>query len=219
MDGLRARGVAAPFEDSGGQGLGDASLVSGVGGADGLCALRGDFRGDFDGHGGAGHAVDGGEGGAAEGDGHSCVEEGGVEVAGECQAARDPCGLSGLPGNEARGVGGGERGGEDVDAGAGLRGVQAEAGLGVGVIGELGAAVVADVGVGFAGGEDVDAAGGKQGAEADAEGEGDVLFRLGGAGCVFERAAGVVAAMGRVEDDDEAVGGGGRGLGEGGDGR
>ena len=105
------------------------------------------------------------------------MEQGGVEVAGQGQAARDPGGLRGLPGSEAARFGGRERGGEEVDAGAGLRGVQAEAGLGVGVVGDLGAAVVVDGGVGFAGGDDGDAAGGEQRTEADAEGEGEGFFR------------------------------------------
>ena len=46
-----------------------------------------------------------------------------------------------------------------------------------------------------------------------------MLFPVGGAGLVFERAAGVVAAVGCVDDDDKAAGGSGRGLGEGGDGK
>ena len=59
------------------------------------------------------------------------------------------------------------------------RGVEAEAGLGVGVVGDFGAAVGVDGGVGFAGGDDRDAARGEQGAEADAEGEGEGFFGLG----------------------------------------
>jgi len=104
-----------------------------------------------------------------------------------------------------------------VDAGAGLRGVEAEAGLGVGVVGDLRAAVWVDGGVGLAGGEDLDAARAEQGTEADAEGEGECFFRL-----IEEMAAWVVTAVGGVEEDEEAGlgrGGGwlgnGRGLGEG----
>ena len=87
------------------------------------------------------------------------VEQSGVEVTGEGQAARDPGGLRGLPGEDARGLGGWQRRGEDVDAGAGLRCVEAEAGLGAGAVGDFGASVVVDCGIGFAGGDDGDAAG------------------------------------------------------------
>jgi hypothetical protein len=55
-------------------------------------------------------------------------------------------------------------------------GVQAEAGLGVGVVGDLGAAVGVDGGVGFAGGDDLDTARGEQRAKADAEGQREGLF-------------------------------------------
>jgi hypothetical protein len=105
-----------------------------------------------------------------------------------------------------------------VDAGAALSGVEAETGLGLGVVGDLCAAVVVDRGVGFAGGDDGDAAGDEQRTEADAEGDGDGFFWIGDAGRVFEGAAGVVATVRGIEDDDEAVGGGGRDLGEGRDG-
>ena len=92
------------------------------------------------------------------------------------QAARDPGGLRGLPGGEARGLNGGERGGKQVNAGAALRGVQAEAGLGVGVVGDLGAPVRVDRGVGFAGGDDLNAARREQGTQPDAEGQGEGFF-------------------------------------------
>ena len=62
-----------------------------------------------------------------------------------------------------------------MDAGAALGGVQADAGLSLGVVGDLGAAVGVDRGVGFAGGDDGDAAGGEQGTQTDAEGEGDAF--------------------------------------------
>ena len=138
-----------------------------------------------------------------------------LTCAGEGEAARDPRGLGGLPREEAGGLGGSEGGGEEMDADAALRGVKAEAGLGVGAIGDFGAAVAVDGGIRLAGGDDGDAARGEHGTEADAEGQGDGFFRDGGGGGIFEGAAGVVAAVGGIEDDDEAVGG--RGLGEGGD--
>ena len=100
-----------------------------------------------------------------------------------------------------------------MDAGAGLGGVEAEAGLGVGVVGDLGAAVVVDGGVGFARGDDGDTAGGEKGAETDAEGEGDGLFRRDDAVLVFKGCAGIVAAVGCVKDHGEVIGG--RGLSEG----
>ena len=93
-----------------------------------------------------------------------------------------------------------------MNAGAALGGVQAEAGLGLGVVGDLGAAVGVDGGVGFAGGDDLEAARGKQRTKPHAEGQGEVFSVL----AVGEAAAGVVAAVGGIEHDDEAgVGAGG----------
>jgi hypothetical protein len=93
-----------------------------------------------------------------------------------------------------------------MDASAGLSGVEAEAGLGVGVVGDLGAAVGVEGGVGLAGGDDLDAARAEKGTETDAEGEGEGLF-----GLTEEMAAGVVTAVGGIEDDEKA--GLGRGWG------
>ena len=99
-----------------------------------------------------------------------------------------------------------------MDAGAALGGVEAEAGLSVGAVGDFGAPAGVDRSVGFAGGDDSDAARGEQRAEADAEGQGDGFLGLAGAGGVLEDAAGVVAAVSGIEDYDEAAGGSGRGL-------
>jgi hypothetical protein len=81
-----------------------------------------------------------------------------------------------------------------VDARSGLGSVEAQAGLGVGVVGDLGTVVGVDGGVRLAGGEDLEAARGEQGAQADAQSEGEVLFGLG-----VELAAGVVAAVQRID--------------------
>ena len=104
------------------------------------------------------------------------------------------------------GCAGGERGGEDVNAGAALAGVQAEADSGVGVVGDFRAVVEINGRIGLARGDDLDAASGEQGAEADAEGEVDGFFEL----AAVEVGAGVVTAMGGVEDDNEARCGRGR---------
>ena len=53
--------------------------------------------GDFNGEGGAGHALDAGQGNAAESDVETGVRERGVERSGEGEAARDPGGLGGFP--------------------------------------------------------------------------------------------------------------------------
>ncbi len=64
-----------------------------------------------------------------------------------------------------------------------------------------------EVGVGVVGGDDGEAGGGEEGLEAGGEGLGDVFFD----GVVGELGAGVVAAVGGVEEDDVAgwLGGGG----------
>jgi len=98
-----------------------------------------------------------------------------------------------------------------VYAGAGRGGMQAEAGLGVGAVGNLGAAAGFEGRVGLAGGDDLDAARAQQGPQADAEGEGEGFFLL-----VTDGSAGVVAAVGCVKNDDKARGRGRRsGLGRG----
>jgi hypothetical protein len=111
------------------------------------------------------------------------------------------------------GLGGSERRGVEVDAGAALGGMEAEAGGGVGVVGDFSAAIGFNDGVGFAGGDDGDAAGGEQRAETDAEGEGEGFFGLSGARWIGEVATDVVAAVGCIEEDYEAGS-----LGVGGDG-
>ena len=65
-----------------------------------------------------------------------------------------------------------------MDAGAALRGVQAQAGLGIGAVGDLGAAIRIDRRVGFAGGDHLNAARRQQRTQADAEGQREGLFRL-----------------------------------------
>jgi hypothetical protein len=77
--------------------------------------------------------------------------------------------------------------------------VEAEASLGVGVVGYFSAAVEVDGGVGLAGGYDRNAARGEQGAKANAEGEGELLLGLGP-----ESAARIIAAVGGVEEDEKA---------------
>ena len=99
-----------------------------------------------------------------------------------------------------------------MDAGAALGGVDAEAGLSVGAVGDFGATVGVDRDIRFPRGNDGDAARGKQGAEADAEGQGVELFRLALPGLIVEAAARVVAAVGGIEHDDESGCGSGRGL-------
>ena len=80
--------------------------------------------------------------------------------------------------------------------------MEAQAGLGFGVIGDFSAAVEVDGRVGLARGEDLDAAGGQERAQPDAEGEREGFFHL----AVAQVAAGVVAAVSGIEDDYEAGG-------------
>ncbi len=87
-----------------------------------------------------------------------------------------------------------------MNAGTDLGGVQAQAGLGIGVVGNLGAAGRFHIGIGLAGGDDLDAARGQQRTQANAEGEGDGLLHLS----VVEAAAGLVAAVGCVEHHHKA---------------
>jgi hypothetical protein len=77
--------------------------------------------------------------------------------------------------------------------------VQAEAGLCVGVVGDLGAAGGVERGVGLAGGDDLYAARAQQRAEADAERQRDGFF-----GLITDPAAGVVTAVSGVKHDQEA---------------
>ncbi len=133
------------------------------------------------------------------------MDKGGVKHADKGQAAGDPGGLRGFPGGEAGGLSGGERRSKKVNAGTAFRSVEAQAGLGPGVVGDFSAAVEVDGGVGLARGEDLDAARGQEGTQPDAEGEGVGLFQL----AVAQAAAGVVSAVSGIEDDQE----GGRGSG------
>ncbi len=95
----------------------------------GLAGLGDDFVAavalgrEFEDDGRAGHAVDAGQGGAAQGDVNSGLIKSGVEYAGEGQPARDGYGLSGLPGGEACAAGRREGRSEDVDAVTGVCGV------------------------------------------------------------------------------------------------
>jgi hypothetical protein len=93
--------------------------------------------------------------------------------------------------------------------------MEAEAGLCVRVVGDLGAAIGVDIRVGFSGRDHLDATGVEQRTQLNAEGKGIGFFGLG-----VEVAAGVVvAAMSGIENDDKAGLGrsrclrwGGRGL-------
>ena len=160
------------------------------------------WRADFDGEGGAGHALDAGKRNAAEGDVESGVRQRGVDCSGEGQAARDPWRLGGLPRQETRGLRRREGGGEEMNSGAVFAGVQTEADSGFGVVGKFCAPVEVDGGIRFARGDDLDSAGSEQGTEADVECEVGGFFEL----AAIEVGAGVVTAMGCVEDDYEAGG-------------
>jgi hypothetical protein len=89
-----------------------------------------------------------------------------------------------------------------MDTRSSVSAVQGEACLGVGVVGDFCAAVGVDGGVGIVGGDDLDAARAEERAKASGKDEGKGFFRLAGA----EMAAGVVAAVGCVQDHDEASG-------------
>ena len=86
-----------------------------------------------------------------------------------------------------------------MNAGAALGGVQAEAGLGMGVVGDLGAAIKVHGGIRFASRHDLDAAGSQQRTQPYAEGESEVFLRL----TVCQTSARVVAAVGGVEHHDK----------------
>ena len=94
-----------------------------------------------------------------------------------------------------------------MNAGAALGGVQAEASLSLGVVGDLGAAIGVHGGVGFASRYDLNAASSQQRAQPHAEGECEGFFQL----IVSEASAGVVSAVGRVQHHDEAGWRSGRG--------
>jgi len=84
--------------------------------------------------------------------------------------------------------------------------MEAQAGLGAGVIGDFSAPVGIDCGVLLAGGHDLDAPRPEQRAQPDAEGEIEVLLEFS----VGEAAAGIVAAVRCVENHEESgrLGGG-----------
>lgn len=90
-----------------------------------------------------------------------------------------------------------------MDAGAGGGGMEDDAGGWRGAVGELGALIGVKVLVGLAGGGDLNSARGEERTQADAEGEVDV-FLDGGR---VDARAGVVAAVGRVDEDEEVRGG------------
>src|SRR5580658_487177 len=85
--------------------------------------------GEFNGDGGAGHAFDGRQSGAADGDRESRVLEGRVEDACQGDAAADRTGLRGFPGRETGWLRGRKGGHEEMNSRAGLGGVQGNAGL------------------------------------------------------------------------------------------
>ena len=139
------------------------------------------------------------------------VLQGEADLVCEAQAHGQRGGLGGLPRESAR------RGGVvewgkcrrgDVDAGAGGRGVEEDAGKRANVVGSPGALVGGEVGgrVGVSGGDDGESLGRDDWAEALGEAEGDTLF-----GCViWQVSAGVGAAVRGVEQDEVAVEGGER---------
>ena len=96
-----------------------------------------------------------------------------------------------------------------MDPRAAFAGVQTEARGGVGVVGKFGTSVEVDGCIRLARGDDLDSASVEKGTEADVEREVDGLLEL----TAVEVGTGVVTAMGCVEDDDKAGGGGWRGLG------
>lgn len=103
-----------------------------------------------------------------------------------------------------------------MDAGAGAGGVEDDAGEGVDVVGEAGALVGGGWGqvwgvwggLCFAGGEDAEAERGELEADAGGEGEGEVFLEQWLAGTGGEMGAGVVAAVGGVEEDEAVIEGG-----------
>ena len=93
-----------------------------------------------------------------------------------------------------------------MNSGAAFAGVEAEADGRPGVVGQFCAPVEVDGCVGLPRGDDLDSASVEKGTEADAEREVGRFFEL----AAVEMGARIFAAMGCVEDDNEA-GDGGRG--------
>lgn len=198
---------STPFEHCGGQGGGHTRLVVRIVWLSGDFVVLPTLRGNLHGYGRACHAVDGDQCGAAEGDVHSGVQKGGIERPGEGQAARCPCGLRSFPWDKACGLNRRERGNEQVNARTAFGGMEIEADLGIGVVGNLRASVRIPGRVGFPSGHDSDPACGEQGAQPDAEGQRRGFFRL----TAGETAAKVGAAVGRIEDYHKSGCGGGEG--------
>ena len=156
--------ASAPGVEGVGDGFGDVLLVGGVG--DGGLVVAVDEGGDLDGDGWADEVIDGADGGSAEDDGEFGVLEGEADLVGEGRLWGMEAAWAVFQGMVAWGVSslvGREGGGDDVDAGAAVGGVEDEAGGGVGVVGDLGALVggEGDGGVGVAGGDDGEAGGGE----------------------------------------------------------
>ena len=83
------RGCGPPFHQRVCKGRGDVSLIGSLIKVSRRCGVRcRAFRDNLDSYGGAGHAVDGGEGGAAQGYCHAVVEQNRVEHTGKSHAAR-----------------------------------------------------------------------------------------------------------------------------------
>ena len=98
-----------------------------------------------------------------------------------------------------------------MNAGTAFRGVQTEAGLGGGVVGNLGPAVRLNRRIGVAGGDHLDAASGEERSQANGHGQGKGFFRL----AAVQSSAGVVPPVGGIEDYNEPdrwAGRSGRGL-------
>lgn len=129
--------------------------------------------------------------------------EGGVDVRGETDALVDECGLCGVPGGNGGWRRGWQRRSEEMDADAGVGGVEDDAGRGVGMVSDAGAGSHGDVGIAGAGHDDGNSVGEEQGAQVLSQGERDGFF----VESWRELCAEVGAAMGRVEDDGEARGG------------
>ena len=174
------RRAHAPLEDRGGQGLGDAGLVVGVVEARRAVRCRRRASGAIS-TATAGQVMLSMAGRAVRPRVTVMPAWSRAELSTPARArlrvTQAACAV--FQGTKRAGCGGRQRGDEEVDAGAALGGVQAEAGLGVGVVGDFGAAVGVDGRVGFAGGDDRDAARGQQGTQPDAEGQGDRSFPAG----------------------------------------
>src|SRR6516165_631421 len=86
--------------------------------------------------------------------------------------------------------------------------MQAQADAGLRVIGGLGALVHLDGGVGFTRGDDLHPTGAQEGSQLDTEGKVGCFLQL----AAVQPSSGIVAAMRRVEDDDESPSRSGRRL-------